>query len=161
MVKKRYISIVLVGLFTIISISGVLMFFKIESMKMNMAHAWLGVLFVLVTIYHIIKNISFLTNYFKYISSSIIVILIIGLSVWFINPTQEELLSPKKEIMITLFTQPISTVAIFFKKDIEKIVLSMQSKGINIKNINQSLEQIANANDKSKREMFFMFFEKN
>ena len=161
MSQKRVISMILIGLFSIISVTGVLMFFKIESMKMNIAHSWLGILFILICIYHIIKNISSLKNYFKYISSSLIVLSIISLSIWFINPMKEELISPKKEMINAIFTQPISTVAIFFKKDINKIILNMKNNGLHVENINQTLTQIANINEKGKREMFFMFFKKN
>ena len=158
--KKRYVSIVLTGIFIVISVTGILMFFMIESHAMNSVHAWLGMFFVGIGIYHLIKNLSSLKNYLKYKSSLISLSLILILSIYYALPKNEKLVSPKKEIMKAIFMQPISVVCIFFKKDINKTISHLKSKNIQIKNSSQSLMQIAKKNKKEVKEVFFIFFEK-
>lgn len=158
--KKRYISIILTAVFLVVSITGILMFFMIESHAMNKAHAWLGIAFVAIGIYHLIKNFTPFKNYLKYKSSFAILILILLLSTWYINPKSEELTSPKKEIMKAVFMQPLLTVSKFFKKDVYETINYLETKGIKVKSENQSLMQIAQENKKEVKEVFFIFFEK-
>lgn len=158
--KKRYVSIVLTGIFLVVSISGVLMFFMIESHAMNSVHAWLGMGMVVIGIYHLIKNFTPFKSYLKYKSSSIILVLVLLVSTWYALPKGGELVSPKKEIMKAVFVQPISIVSVFFKKDIEKVMEHLRSKGIEVKDPSQSLMDIAKLNNKEVKEVFFIFFEK-
>jgi len=159
-IKKRYISIVLTAIFVVVSITGVLMFFMIESHAMNSVHAWLGMGMVLIGIYHLIKNFTPFKSYLQYKSSSIILLLILALSTWYALPKDEQLVSPKKEIMKAVFIQPISTVSVFFKKDIQKTIEHLKSKNIDVKDESQSLMEIAKFNNKEVKEVFFIFFEK-
>ncbi len=159
--QKRFISIVLTGMFLIVSITGILMFFMIESFSMNKVHAWVGMGFVIVCAYHLIKNFTSFKSYLKYPSSSIILILILIGSIWYIKPIDNKLISPKKEMMKAIFTQPILKIGIFFKKDIDKVIVNMKSKGIDIRDSNQTLMQIAKDNNKNIKKLFFIFFEKS
>lgn len=158
--QKRFISIILTGVFLVVSITGVLMFFMVESFSMNAVHAWVGMGFVLVGVYHLIKNFSPFKSYMKHTSSTIILLLIIVGSIWYIKPIDDGLVSPKKSMMKAIFTQPLSTVCIFFNKDVDKAMINMSSKGVIIKDSNQTLKQIAKQNNKDMKKIFFMFFEK-
>jgi len=157
---KRYVSIILTGIFLVVSITGVLMFFMIESHSMNSVHAWLGMAMVIIGVYHLIKNFTPFKSYLKYKSSSIILILVLSLSTWYALPEDEQLVSPKKNIMKAVFMQPISTVSVFFKKDITKTIAHLRSKGLKVKDETQSLMEIAKLNNKEVKEVFFIFFEK-
>lgn len=158
--KKRYVSIVLTAVFVVVSVTGALMFFMIESHAMNTVHAWLGMAFVAIGIYHLIKNFSPFKSYLKYKSSFVILTLILVTSIWYAKPVDSQLVSPKKEIMKAVFMQPISTVSIFFKKDISKTINYLESRGIKVKSETQSLMEIAKDNKKEVKEVFFIFFEK-
>ena len=158
--KKRYVSIILTAIFLVVSVTGVLMFFMIESHAMNSVHAWLGMGMVTIGIYHLIKNFTPFKSYLKYKSSVVVLITILILSTWYALPEDQQLVSPKKEIMKAVFVQPISTVSLFFKKDVQKTIAYLRSKDIEVKDESQSLMQIAKQNNKEVKEVFFIFFEK-
>ena len=158
--QKRFVSIILTGVFLVVSITGVLMFFMIESFNMSKVHAWVGMGFVIVGVYHLIKNFTPFKSYLKHTSSSVILVLIIALSVLYIKPMDNQLVSPKKTMLKAIFTQPISTVAIFFNKDVTQVIKKMATHGIEIKDTNQTLMQIAKINERDMKKVFFMFFEK-
>lgn len=157
---KRYVSIVLTGIFLVVSVTGVLMFFMIESHAMNSVHAWLGIAMVIIGIYHLIKNFSPFKSYLKYKSASILLVLVLATSTWYAMPKGGELVSPKKDIMKAVFIQPISTVSVFFKKDIQKTINHLRANGIEVKDGSQSLMEVAKLNNKEVKEVFFIFFEK-
>jgi len=157
--QKRFISIILAGVFLVVSITGILMFFMVKSSDMTQVHSWLGMGFVFVGIYHLIKNLSSFKSYMKYTSSVIILIFIVMSSIWYIQPINNNFISPKKEIMNAVFTQPISTVCIFFKKDVDKVINKMNSKGVIVKDINQTLIQIVKDNNQDMKNILFIFFE--
>lgn len=158
--QKRFISIILTGVFLVVSISGVLMFFMVESFSMNQVHAWVGMGFVIIGIYHLIKNFSPFKNYMKYTSSSILLVFILGGSLFYIKPLDDNLVSPKKEMMKAIFTQSISTVCTFFNKDVDQVIKHLKQKGVIVKDEKQTLMQIAKENNKEIKKLFFMFFEK-
>jgi len=158
--QKRFISIILTGVFLVVSVTGIMMFYRVESFNVNEVHAWVGMGFVFVGLYHLIKNFSPFKSYMKYTSSSIILLLIILSSMWYIKPIDSNSTNPRKEMMNAVFTQPLTTVCIFLKKDIEKVIENMSLKGVIIKDTNKTLMQIAKENNEDMKKIFFIFFEK-
>lgn len=158
--ERRTVSIFLTGVFVVISITGMLLFFKTASPQIGEIHAWLGLAFLILGIYHLIKNFSLFKRYLKKKSSVVILMLILVGSILFIKPWENPFHSPMREAMMkAIFMQPISTVSTFFKKDPELVLIQMQEEGIAIRNSGQSLMEISKSNGINIKVLLTMIFE--
>lgn len=159
-IRKRVVSTILMSIFIILSLSGILMFLGTSSEKINLLHAYIGIFFILIAIFHIFKNFSSIKNYMEIRSLNIIVLFILALSIFYTIPSENEISSPRKEIMKALFNQPLLKVTQFFKKDINIVKNNFISHGLRVEDEKQSLSQIAKKNNKDIKAMYFIFFEK-
>jgi len=161
-IPRNILSALLTTIFAVVAITGIMMFFKIRILSTEALHIWLGLVFVLISLLHLMKNWSGFLSYFKKSSTTLSIgvgILVVALFV--IVPmfsSHEKGVNPKGQIFGAMMNSPIEKVATFLDMDSELIVKNLSEKSHIIASSKQSVSEIAQANNKSNDEILNVIF---
>ena len=160
-IPRNILSGLLTVMFAVVSITGVMMFFKIRVLSSEALHIWLGFVFVAISCLHLLKNWSGFLSYFK--KRSTLVSLLFGcmLILAFVVPPlfmpQEKNVNPKGKIIGTMMSAPLSKIATFVDLDEGMVIKALADKHI-MASSKQSVLEIAKANDKTNDEILNIVF---
>jgi hypothetical protein len=160
-VPRNILSALLTVVFVVVSVTGVLMYFKIRMFSVQSLHIWLGFAFALVGCLHLFKNWRGFISYFKKRSTFLSVAFALFVTATFIilpliNP-QEKRISPKNQLFSAMLNAPLSKVAAFVDLDEEMMVKALADHQI-LASHKQSVSEIAKANEKSNDEILNIVF---
>lgn len=160
-IPRNILSALLTVVFAVVSITGILMFFKIRVLSTTTLHIWLGLAFTIISCLHLLKNWSGFLSYFKKRSTLLsigfgILITAIFMITPLINP-QEKSINPKTKILRAMISAPLSKVAAFVDLDEEMMVKVLADQQI-VASTKQSVSEIAKANDKTNDEILKIVF---
>ena len=148
-----------IGSFVIVGFSGILMFLEINLGLLKVAHEWLGVILVLAVIAHVLINLKMFLRYFtKPAGIAIIAVIIIAGSVMGFMGNNENRRPPFKTIMEQMQTSSLSVVAPVVKDTPEFLLIKLQAQGLTVKDVNQTIQQIAQSNRKSPMDVMSLIF---
>ena len=151
-IPRNILSALLSVIFLVISITGILMYFKIRMFSIQTLHIWLGFAFVLAGCLHLFKNWRGFLSYFKkrstFLSIAFGVFVIISfIAVPLINP-HEKSVSPRNQLFKVMMGTPLFQVADFMDLDADRMVKALADEQITASK-KQSILEIAQANEKS------------
>jgi len=160
-IPRNILSALLTVMFAVVSITGMLMFFKIRVLSIGAIHIWLGLTFVAISCLHLLKNWNGFLSYFKKRSTLLSALFGVMVTVTFIivpmiNP-EEKSINPKAKIVGTMMSAPLSKVAAFIDLDEEMMVKELADQRI-VASTKQSVTEIAKANDKTNDEILKIVF---
>ncbi|ARU50096.1 DUF4405 domain-containing protein [Sulfurospirillum diekertiae] len=160
-IPRNILSALLTVMFVVVSITGIMMYFKIRMLSSEALHIWLGFAFVAISCVHLLKNWNGFITYFK--KRSTLVSIFFGFFVItaiiiapLLNP-QEKGINPKSKIIGTMMNAPLSKVAAFVDLDEAMMVKVLADKQI-IASSKQSVSEIAKANDKTNDDILNIVF---
>ena len=160
-IPRNVLSSLLMVMFAVVSITGVMMYFKIRVLSSEALHIWLGFAFVVISCLHLLKNWNGFLSYFK--KSSTLLSLLFGFLVIlaFVVPPlvipQEKSVNPKGKIIGTMMNAPLSKVAAFVDLDEEMMVKALADHQILVSS-KQSVTEIAKANGKTNDDILNIVF---
>lgn len=161
-VPRNILSALLMVMFSIVSITGVMMYFKIRMLSSEALHIWLGFTFVVLSALHLFKNWNGFFSYFKKRSTLLSMIFGLGVILAFVlppllNPTSQKSINPKSVVFKAMMSAPLSNLTAFVNLDDELIVKALAEKQIRASH-KQSITEIAKANDKTNDEVMAIVF---
>ncbi len=160
-IPRNILSALLTVMFAIVSITGVMMYFKIRVLSSETLHIWLGFAFVVISCLHLLKNWSGFISYFKKRSTLLSILFGFLVILAFVVPPlvspQEKGVNPKGKIIGTMMSAPLSKVATFVDLDEEMMVKVLADKQI-LASSKQSVTEIAKANGKTNDEILNIVF---
>ena len=160
-IPRNILSSLLTVMFAVVSITGVMMFFKIRILSSEALHIWLGFAFVAISCLHLFKNWNGFLSYFKKRSTLLSILFGLMVILAFIVPPllipQEKSVNPKGKIIGTMMSAPLSKLATFADLDEEMMVKALANKQI-LASSKQSISEIAKANDKTNDEVLNIVF---
>ncbi|NTW56188.1 MAG: DUF4405 domain-containing protein [Chlorobiaceae bacterium] len=145
--------------FIILGVTGILMFFKIESGLVKPIHEWLSWALVAGVILHTIANWKAFTGYFS--KKPAIAIIGVGLLVTLFSvfaPAGQEQ-NPRMKMMKALMSSKLDTIAEVAGSNGTDITAKLQQKGMTNVNGNMTIRQIASANSKNEMAVIAVIFE--
>ncbi|WP_060824958.1 DUF4405 domain-containing protein [Sulfurospirillum cavolei] len=149
-IARNIVSSLLMILFSVVSVTGVMMFFKIRILSGEVLHIWLGFVFVLISCLHVMKNWNNVRIYFTKRSTHFTFLLGLCVVVVFVAmplfQPQERTINPKGLIFQTMMSAPLSKLAAFTDIDEELMVKELANRNISASG-RQSILEIAKAND--------------
>ncbi|MDD3325318.1 MAG: DUF4405 domain-containing protein [Sulfurospirillaceae bacterium] len=160
-VSRNILSAFLMVMFIVVSITGVMMYFKIRIFSAEALHIWLGFLFVGLSSMHLLKNWSAFCSYFKKrstflsLSAGIIICCAFIIPPLFSSAPKE--VSPKSVIIGTMMNAPLAKVALFVDLDVYNVIEVLKNKNI-VADMDKSISQIAKVNNKPKEEILGLVF---
>lgn len=138
------------GIFLIIGISGLMLFFHISDGLVKSLHEYLGVAFVVVAILHVIYNWASMKNYFTkkvFLVLSACILIVSGGFVYNANTTSSGA-NPKEALIVSMLNAPLENAIIILGSDLENAQIKLQAAGLAI-NGESSLKELASTNKTS------------
>lgn len=160
-IPRNVLSALLSVVFVVVSVTGVMMYFKMRMFSIQTLHIWLGFAFALVGCLHLFKNWQGFCFYFKKRSTLVSVLLGVSVTLAFIlipliNP-QTKSPSPKNQLFSVMMQAPLSKVAAFMDKDADQMLKALAHKQI-VASYRQSVAEIAQSNNRSSDEVLRIVF---
>jgi len=133
--------------FIVIAISGVMMFFHFFDNYVENLHEILGLLFIVVVLFHVVYNFKSMKNYFskKIFGLSALGIVMVSL-IFILNAKDGH--NPKKAMIVSMLNAPIENTLIVLEKDFTKAKTKLELKGFFVTKYD-TIKSIADKNDVS------------
>ncbi|MGZ3691840.1 MAG: DUF4405 domain-containing protein [Pseudobdellovibrio sp.] len=149
-ITKEWATPLTAGAFTVMSVTGLLMFFDAETGYNKPAHEWVGLVMVAAVVFHTIVNWKSLKNHFvnNKIGRALMIFGAVFLLMSFYQGPKEgnKKAGPNQLVMEQVLKSPIAKVAVFIDKPVDEIMSKLKAQGLNVTDSNQSLQQITNEN---------------
>lgn len=140
--KKNYKSLatsLTTFTFLVISITGVLMFFHIFDKYTKQLHEILGLVFVLVALFHVLFNWKSMKNYFNKKSFILSFFLVSIVSLAFIFSASKEGENPKRVVFNKIFTSSLHKSLVLFD-DYDKAIKKLENSGLKVQGAKSIIE---------------------
>lgn len=138
------------GIFLIIGISGLMLFFHVSDALVKSLHEYLGVAFVVVALFHVLYNWSSMKNYFSkkvFLVATVCVLAVSGGFVYNASIVSSGE-NPKEALIVSMLNAPFENALSVLKIDLNEAKEKLQKAGIQV-NDEKSLRDLANANKTS------------
>lgn len=147
--KKRDIATSITTFtFIIISITGIMMFFHVLDQYTKQMHEILGLLFVLVAVFHIFFNWKAMKNYFKKKTFMFAAVLTLFISSIFIFNSSDKGEHPGHFIINSVVNAPLHQAVSILGKNMEQVNKKLEESGLIIANLS-SIKEISEKNNKN------------
>jgi hypothetical protein len=135
-----------IGSFGVVAVTGILMFFHLNSGLMKVAHEWLGWLLVLGAVAHIIVNWRPFIGYFRRPAGVVVIAIPLVLGGLSFFPGGSQGRPPFMEASRALEQSSLSTVAQVAKDSPESLMKGLRGRGIRVRDGGQTIREIASEN---------------
>lgn len=137
-----------IGSFGVVAVTGILMFFKLNSGLMKLAHEWMSLLFVVGVVAHVAVNWRPFLGYFRRPVGITIIAVLLGLGALSLFPggSDSHRRPPFMETSRALEQSSLSLVARVAKHSPESLMEELKAKGIRVRNGEQTIGEIASEN---------------
>lgn len=142
-IEKKWVTPLVTGSFLLVAITGILMFFHIDTGLNKVAHEWLGLIMVLGAVLHIVVNLKGFNQMFSNTMGKTIVgvfVLVLGLS--FINLGGEGKEKPFMSSVEVLAKASVVDLAQVSHIDKKVLLDRLKSNGISITDDTQSIKDM-------------------
>ena len=154
---SRYATPLITGLFMVSLVSGIALFFHVGGATFHGMHEWLSMVLIVPFIAHIWKNWRPFLNYFKRWPMAIALALSVAVSIPFAIPSSSGSTGGNPLVAVAGAVQnaPVTAVAALYGKTPEDMMDALESQGLTVTSPDQTLLEVASANDKSGRDVIF------
>ncbi len=154
---SRYATPLITGLFMVSLVSGIALFFHVGGATFHGMHEWLSMVLIVPFIAHIWKNWRPFLNYFKRWPMAIALALSVAVSIPFAIPSSSGSTGGNPLVAVAGAVQnaPVTAVAALYGKTPEDMMDALKSQGLTVTSPDQTLLEVASANDKSGRDVIF------
>jgi len=142
-------------LFVIIGITGVLIFFHLGGTSAKVLHEWIGLVFVLAALFHLMQNWRSLKSHLKKpaVYGPLVAVSIASAVLGFTTASSGE--KPGHVMMLgTVFSSPLAEVAPLLDVSPRELIRRLQNRGYSVNDASQPVEAIAKANSKDLKAIF-------
>jgi hypothetical protein len=147
---RTWATPITIGAFILTAVTGIMLFFKLNLGMAKVVHEWLSWLLVAGTIFHVIANWKFMTNYLgSHLGRGIIAVFIIITAACLIPFGDSQGGHPHNRTSEALVRSPLSSVAMVAGHKPGEAVSMLQANGIRIEGNDQSIAEIARVNGKA------------
>lgn len=142
-IEKKWVTPLVTGSFLLVAITGILMFFHIDTGLNKVAHEWLGLIMVLGAVLHIVVNLKSFNQMFGNTMGKTIVgafVLVLGLS--FINLGGEGKEKPFMSSVEVLAKASIADLSQVSHIDKQVLLDRLKAKGVAISDDTKSIKDV-------------------
>lgn len=159
MKKKYYYSVPVMILFTILAVTGIFMFFHMETGGMKLMHEYLGLVFVAVAAIHLFMNWKPFVSYLKFPAVQVIgaILLVVATGVYIAGSSGKE--NPIKAVAMKVPAAPISVTAALLQVPENDVVHLLNEKTGKQWSASDSLDAIAKESGKHPMELLELIVE--
>ena len=139
----------------VVAISGILMFFHWAEGSVKSMHEWLGLLFVAAIVLHLLNHWRPFSRYFSDQQAIAVLAVVFSLAAgWLaVGGDEGKGKNPMRQLAAKVQQAPLTSVAILMNQSSAEAIAQLQLAGIQTASELQSLEEIADANQRSPNEL--------
>lgn len=150
-----------IGAFALSAITGILLFFKIHLGLVKPVHEWLSWLLVVGTAFHIVGNWRPTLRHFAHpVGRGILFVFFVLICASLLPVGGERRGHPANSIAEALLQTPLSVVVQVARQNPENTVAMLSGQGIKMSNWQQTVQAIADDNNKPAMEVLALMFKK-
>ncbi len=156
---RRWATPMTIGAFLLMAVTGIMMFFHIETGIIKVAHEWLSWAMVIAVALHVYLNWTSFSRYFSQKAGVAVIALfaIITVASMFISGGDERRGPPGREGMMAvtqvLTSAPLDKLADLTGSTVENLQATLQAQGLTIDASMGSLDEIAKQNQRNAAEL--------
>jgi len=151
---KKYATAATIGLFAIVGLSGVLIFFHIGDGLLMGAHEWLGLVFVAASVLHVVRNWNGFAKTVKAKSGKTALALTAIATTAFILASTQGSGNPMKEFVMASAQAPLPQVAQVLNVPLDNLITDLKAQGFLVIDPTRSPTQIAKISERAVPEVF-------
>lgn len=158
-VLRSWATPLAISTFIILAVTGILMFFKIETGLIKPFHEWLSWALVTGVVLHTIANWKAFAGYFS--RKPALVIISAGLIATLFSvfsPASEEG-NPRMNMAKAIMSSKLETVAQVAGSNGTELTAKLQQRGFTVKDQNMTIRQIATSNGKNEMAVLAVIFQ--
>lgn len=144
---QKHATAATIGLFAITGITGLLLFFHLGASFFKGIHEWLGVLFVIASVFHVVRNGRAFLRLMARPRTLVVCGMALAVSaVMLVGAGSQQQTAggdPVRSIMTTMAKASVSEVAVLLHEPADAVVARLQGAGAAGANATQSLSQIS------------------
>jgi hypothetical protein len=147
-ISREWATPVTIGAFSLMSVTGLLMFFHADRGFNKIAHEWVGLVMVGAVAAHAVANWPAFKRYFLtgVYSRGMIALGLIALAASFVSWTGEKRLPPPMMAMRAITAAPLSKVAAFAGRTTEQAIADLGKVGVRVSDGDVSLDTATDRN---------------
>ncbi|MDF0534048.1 DUF4405 domain-containing protein [Shewanella sp. A32] len=146
---RHWSTPLVIGVSMVVGSSGILLFFHLSEGLIKSMHEWLGLLFVVAMLLHVMNHWSPFKRYFNQKLSNTIVAAVVVIACSFIVSagTGGAKGNPAKRMLAVVQQAPLTAVAMLEQQPVEQLIAKLTAEGVKVDSPSQNLEQLAKSNN--------------
>jgi hypothetical protein len=155
---RKWSTPMIIGAGLFVSVTGVLMLMGIHN-PIQFAHEWVGLVFVIAILLHVLNHWSAFKNYFSQpLALSLLgLVAMVSSTFVFVSSTQGDA-GPMMKMVHSIEASSITEVAPLLDETAQNVVLKMQAAGFRVEGIESSIKEIATVNGSEPRALIKLLF---
>ena len=143
----------IMGCALVVAVSGVMMFYHLEEGLVKSMHEWLGLLFVVAIVLHVLNHWMPVSRYLQSKQAVAIIVLVLAIAGGWIATSGDTREHPAKRLLGKVQRAPLSVVAGLQNEPIDALMSRLQQAGITVVSQQQSVADIAAKNSRNPMEL--------
>lgn len=146
---RRHVTAATTGIFAVIGISGVMMFFHLGQGQVKAMHEWLGLLFIVLAVFHVWRNWSSFTAMLGRRGTYVLFALSLLAAAGFVGASLQGGDGPRgggnpvRQLMMAAENAPLSALAPVLGVSDETLIKRLAQAGVPVVDTSLSLRQIS------------------
>lgn len=147
---RRWATPWTIGSFLLMSVTGVLMFYHLNSPLNKLAHEWLSFAFLVGVAVHVFVNWLTFSRYFKSpVALAVMAVFCVVLAASFVNLGGAKAEPPARAVMASLGRMPLSDLAPIVHTTPDALMAKLQANGFAATSASQSPDDVAGKDKKA------------
>ena len=144
MIKRKPATSLTIGLFLIMSISGMLIFFEFGTGPIRATHEWTSIAFMIAALMHILVHLKPFTRYFKERTVAYIMVACMAGGLLYVQSRND--LYAAEETFQQVIHSELSGLTSLFGEDIGSLKQKLRDMGLTVTDPSQSIYELAESN---------------
>ena len=147
----------IIGSSLVVTISGVMMFFHVGEQFVKSMHEWLGLIFVVAILLHVLNHWMPFSRYLRDRRALSVIAMVCFVALgWMLFTGANGQQHPAKRLVASMQQAPIALLAELQHQDSQQLLTSLRNAGVKVDNDQQSLNQLATTNQRTPFELLDM-----
>ncbi len=155
---KEWATPLTIGTFIISAITGILIFFHLNTGLVKPAHEWFSWLFVFAVVFHVLINWKIFTQHLSRPVAVGIIAFFTILTIISVTPIGNSKKHSLAKVLDALNNAPIESVARISGQAPEVLLNNLRKQGLTVDNVQKTISEIAKENNKGERHLLGSIF---
>ncbi|MCA0444747.1 MAG: DUF4405 domain-containing protein [Bacteroidetes bacterium] len=159
-ISKSWVTPITIGAFILMAVTGLLMFFEIETGYNKRAHEWFSLIFVAGALFHIWTSKNSFLYYFKtWKGIAFISFFVVVLALSFLSPPKEQNgRIPVQKVIGKLNSKPINDLALLSGANRDSLLIQLNQAGFKVSDGSETVQDLAKGERGNEAKIYSLIF---